>query len=302
MDKKIFNLKSLIGKNVGNYTILRYINSGSFGDVFEARHNKTNRIVALKIPVCTSEKNGQESVIHEYKIYKILSNPEKGVANMKLINYNDQKIIVMDLLGESLEQLLSKYKKFGLKTIICLAIKMLKTMRYIHSHGFIHRDIKPDNFVIGNTNKQDLYCIDYGLAKRFMIDDIHISPKNIHKFCGTARYASISAHESQEQSRKDDLESIGYLLIYLYKGKLPWQGIKHKDKKIKYKLIGECKKKIDIDDLCSGMPKEFVIYLKYIRNLEFDERPHYTALIKMFENLYNSRNYNNNLLEWEIKK
>lgn len=301
MDKKIFNLKSLIGKVIGNYTIIKYINSGSFGDVFEARNNKTKQIFAIKIPVCNSEKNGEASILHEYKIYKILSNPEKGVANMKLINYNEKKIIVMDLLGSSLEQLLSVHKKFGLKTVIYLTIKMLKTIRYIHSYGFIHRDIKPDNFVIGYHDKKEIYCIDYGLAKRFMIDDIHIAPKNIHKFCGTARYASISAHESQEQSRKDDLESIGYLLVYLYKGKLPWQGIKHKDKKTKYKLIGQCKKNIDIDDLCKGMPKEFVIYLKYVRNLEFDERPHYTALVKMFENLYKSRNYNDNLLEWEIK-
>lgn len=301
MDKKIFDLKSLIGKDVGSYRIIKYINSGSFGDVFEARHNKLNYTVALKIPVCNTEKNGQQSILHEYKIYKVLSNPQFGVANMKMINYDNKKVIVMDLLGPSLEQLLLTHKKLGLKTVIYLAIKMLRTMRYIHLNGFIHRDIKPDNFVIGNIDKKELYCIDYGLAKRFMIDDIHIAQKNINKFCGTARYASIAAHESLEQSRKDDLESIGYLLVYLYKGKLPWQGIKHKDKKVKYKLIGECKKKIDVEELCNGMPKEFIIFLKYVKNLEFDERPHYTALIKMFDTLYKSRNYKNDLLEWEIK-
>jgi serine/threonine protein kinase len=299
MDKRILTLKSLIGSDIKKYTITKYINSGSFGDVFEARHNPTGELVALKIPIITSEKNGQMSLLHEYKIYKTISNPEIGIPSMKIIKNGEQKIIVMDLLGESLETLLSKHKKFKLKTIILLAMKMINILRYLHSKGYIHRDIKPDNFVIGhNENQNNLYLIDYGLSKEFIVNGEHVELKNTRKFCGTVRYASIAAHESLEQSRKDDLETIGYILVYLYKGKLPWQNIKFNTKKEKYHAIGEIKKAIDIDEFCSGMPKEFSILLKYSRNLEFDERPHYTALIKMFKKLYESRKYKDEIMEW----
>lgn len=302
MDKRILTLKSLIGTDIKKYTITKYINSGSFGDVFEARHNPTGKLVALKIPIITPEKNGQMSLLHEYKIYKNISDPEYGIPDMKVIKHDDKKIIVMDLLGPSLESLLSTHKKFGLKTVILLAMKMINIMRYLHSQGYIHRDLKPDNFAIGyNEDNSNLYLIDYGLSKQFVTEDEHIPLKNIHKFCGTVRYASIAAHESLEQSRKDDLEAIAYILIYLYKGKLPWQGIKHKDKKMRYQAIGEVKKNMDIDKLCIGMPKEFSIFLKYCKNLDFTERPHYTALIKMFKKLYDSRNYSDNQLEWELR-
>ena len=302
MDKRLLTLKSLIGTDIKKYTITRYISSGSFGDVFEARHNPSGKLVALKIPINNGEKNGQMSLIHEYKVYKTISNPEYGIPNMKVIKNNEDKIIVMDLLGDSLESLLAEYKKFGLKTVVLLAMKMISIMRYLHGKGYIHRDLKPDNFVIGfQEDNNNLYCIDYGLSKQVIIDDEHIPYKNIHKFCGTVRYASIAAHDSLEQSRKDDLEAIGYILVYLYKGKLPWQGIRYKDKKKRYQAIGEIKKNTEIEELCQGMPKEFTIFLKYIRNLDFSERPHYTALIKMFKGLYDSRNYPDDKLEWELR-
>ena len=170
----------------------------------------------------------------------------------------------------------------------------------MHKNKILHRDIKPDNFVVGYENKQDLFCIDFGLAKRFIRKNgDHVPYSENKKFCGTARYASIAAHSHCEQGRKDDLEAIGYILIYLYKGKLPWQGIKHKDKKERYRLIGEKKQAVSEEDLCMNMPKEFVVFLKYARNLDFDEKPHYSALKKMFIKLYESRNYKNDKLEWE---
>lgn len=300
MTKDWTKLREYVGKTVSSYIITRYISSGSFGDVFEAKHKTSNKLVALKIPVKTEEKDGEESIIEESKIYKSLSNPERGIANMKIIKHDDKKIIVMDLLGSSLEKLLETHKKFGLKTIIHLAIEMIDTVKYIHKCGYIHRDIKPDNFVLGYDDPKKLYLIDFGLAKMY-IDKYgnHNEYKNIKKFCGTARYASISAHRYREQSRKDDLESIGYILIYLYKGKLPWQGIKEKDKKTRYKLIGKMKREITEEQLCKNMPKEFLVFLKYVRNLDFDEKPHYTSLINMFKKLYMSRNYTDDLLEWE---
>jgi serine/threonine protein kinase len=298
------HLLDLVGKDINKYCITRYIGSGSFGDVFEAKNKKNQDIVALKIPIKTKERDGLKSLLDEAKVYKRLienseNSREHGIAQMKVTTCKDRKIIVMDLLGESLESLLAKSKKFGIKTVILLAIEMIEIIKYIHTCGYIHRDLKPDNFVLGNE-KRRLFCIDFGLAKKYTKHNgEHVDFRVTNKFCGTARYASIAAHSNQEQSRKDDLESIGYILVYLFKGKLPWQGVKHKDKKERYKLIGDKKEAISDETLCEGMPREFTIFLKYVRNLDFDEKPHYSALKNMFVKLYDSNNYKSNKLEWE---
>lgn len=291
---------SLVGKDINRYTIIRYIASGSFGNVFEARNKRTNEACALKIPIVNETRNSQSSLLDEAKIYKEISNPDRGVAEMKITSSKDVKMIVMDLLGPSLESLLSKHKKFGLKTIISLAIKMLEVIRYVHGCGYIHRDLKPDNFVVGHTNSSKLYCIDFGLAKKYIKrNGEHIPFSDDRKFCGTVRYASIAAHRMCEQSRKDDLEAIGYILVYLFKGKLPWQNIKHKNKQERYRIVGDRKENTSEETLTEGMPKEFLVYLKYVRNLDFEEKPHYSSLIKMFRKLYESRSYRNDKLEWE---
>lgn len=280
-------LKKLVGSDINKYTITKYIGSGSFGDVFEGRDNKTNQLVALKIPVKTEERDGQKAVLDEARVYKYLSCPEKGVCNIKVTTNKDRKIIVMDLLGPSLEAVFAKSDKMNIKEITLIAVKMLRVIKHIHSCGFIHRDIKPDNFATGLEDSKFLYLIDFGLAKRFLKKSgEHIPFTERGKFCGTARYASIAAHKNWEQGRKDDLEALGYIFIYLFNGKLPWQGVKHKDKKERYRLIGEKKESLSEETLCEGMPKEFYVYLKYVRSMDFDERPHYTALINMFQKLH----------------
>ena len=175
---------------------------------------------------------------------------------------------------------------------------MLENIKYIHECGYIHRDIKPDNFVI-NIKKNKLYCIDFGLAKTYLYRKKHVEFRKDHKFCGTVRYASISAHKGYTQSRRDDLEAIGYVLVYLFKASLPWMGIKHEDKKERYRLIMEKKLETSEKDLCEQLPREFLIYFKYIKSLDFEEKPRYNSLIKMFKELYESKKYNNHKFEWE---
>ena len=301
------SLTTLIGTDINSYTITKYISSGSFGDVFSAKHKKTNEEVALKIPIKNDEKNGERWLLEEAKVYNEL-NKEKdsdcGVANMIVLKNKElnKRIIVMDLLGPSLENLLTKFKKFRLKSIILLAIQMIEILRYIHDRGYIHRDIKPDNFVMDNKDSQKLYCIDFGLAKKYVKkNDDHIDFKKGHKFCGTARYASIAAHKGYEQSRKDDLESVGYLLVYLYRGRLPWQNLKHKDKKERYRMIMEKKESISEEELCEQLPREFLVYFKHVKTLDFDEKPRYQALINMFKKLFDFKNYRNTNLEWTGK-
>lgn len=298
----------LVGSIINNkYKVTKYIGSGSFGDVYQVVNKKTNELFALKVPIITDEKNGQRMLLDEAKIYKHLSNPEKGIANVRVTKQNNKKMIVMDLLGPNIEYLYQKYNKFGLQSVIRLAIMMIDILQYIHSNGYIHRDLKPENFVIGSDrgNKTDtskLFCIDFGLAKKFIKKDgTHIDFCEKKKFCGTAKFASIAAHENCEQSRKDDLEAIAYILVYLYKGKLPWQGIKTKDKKKRYQLIYKEKMKYTPEELCKGMPREFIVFLNYIKTLSFDEKPPYSSFKKMFTRLYDRMEYsdNGNQFEWE---
>lgn len=289
------DIKNLIGIKINKYEITKYINSGSFGHVFEAKYISENekKKVALKIPVKTSEKNGQQSLLDELKIYKIISNPEKGVANMKMTTCKDTKIMVMDLLGPSLENLLSKMpnRKFNIEKVVFIAIQLIDIMEYIHNCGYIHRDIKADNFVFDYKNNTKIFCIDFGLAKKF-IDKYknHIPFKTDKKFVGTARYASLAAHNFQEQGRKDDLESIGYLLVYLFNGKLKWQNSKNLkiDKNKKHNAIKLLKNNLSEEEICKGMPKEFSVFLKYVRNMDFDEEPPYSTFKKMFLKLSQS--------------
>lgn len=301
------SLTTLIGTDLNGYTITKYISSGSFGDVFEAVCCKTNESVALKIPIINKEKDGERWLIEEAKIYNALhkqkseENENCGLANIKILSNKtlNKKIMIMDLLGPSLESILCKNKKFTIKSIILITIQLINTMKYIHDRGYIHRDIKPDNFVIDNKNGEKIFCIDFGLAKKYVKrNNDHIPFVKNNKFCGTARYASIAAHKGYTQSRKDDLEAIGYMLVYLFRGKLPWEQIKCKDKKEKYRLILEKKESITEEELCKQLPREFLVYFKYVRNMDFDEVPPYKAFIKMFKKLFDSKNFKNSRLDW----
>merc|ERR1711967_129117 len=142
-----------------------------------------------------------------------------------------------------------------------------------HYKSFIHRDIKPDNFLIGLTfgRKSNLiHCIDFGLAKKYRDPKTHqhIPYRENKNLTGTARYASINTHLGIEQSRRDDLESLGYVLMYFLRGSLPWQGMKAANKKQKYEKIMEKKKSTPLAELCARHPAELKVFLEYARNLQ----------------------------------
>lgn len=179
-------------------------------------------------------------------------------------------------------------------------------MEYIHSKNFIHRDIKPDNFLVGLGKKQWLiYVIDYGLAKRYKdpATKEHIKYRDNKNLTGTARYTSINTHLGVEQSRRDDLEGIGYTLMYFNRGTLPWQGLKAKTKREKYARIRDIKISTTVETLCKGFPEEFATYINYCRKLAFDEDPDYSYVRKLFKDLFVSKGFElDYMYDWVILK
>lgn len=154
--------------------------------------------------------------------------------------------------------------------------------------------LEPDNFLIGKgAHSRFVYMIDFGLSKRYKStrSGLHIPYRENKSLTGTARYASISSHNGIEQSRRDDLESIGHVIIYLCKGKLPWQGLKAKTKHKKYEKIRDTKMRTKIPSLCKGLPRAFAEYLGYVRGLAFVEDPDYTYMRGLFRTLFKEKQY-----------
>lgn len=207
----------------------------------------------------------------------------------------DYNCLVMDLLGPSIEDLFNYCdRKFSLKTVLMLADQMIHRLEFLHCKNFLHRDIKPDNFAMGLKDKSNIvFLLDFGLAKRYrnpdnLIHNIYRENKNL---TGTARYVSLNTHFGAEQSRRDDLESLGYVFFYLLKGSLPWQGLRAKTKEEKYKKIYQCKKTTPIETLCQTLPYEFVTFMKYVRSLAYDERPDYRYVRRLMKIAFQRAGY-----------
>lgn len=290
---------------VGNkYRLGRKIGSGSFGDIYLGTSIATAEEVAIKLE-CVKTKHPQLHI--EAKFYKMMQGGV-GIPTIKWCGTEgDYNVLVMELLGPSLEDLFNFCeRKFSLKTVLLLADQLISRIEYVHSKNFIHRDVKPDNFLMGLSKKGNLvYIIDFGLAKKYRDARTHqhIPYRENKNLTGTARYASINTHLGIEQSRRDDLESLGYVLMYFNLGSLPWQGLKAATKKQKYERISEKKMSTPIEVLCKGFPTEFATYVNYCRSLRFDDKPDYAYLRQLFRNLFHRHGYAYDyIFDWNLLK
>ena len=287
------------------------IGSGSFGQVLYGKHKNTSLEVAVKV---ISSDTSADTIRKEINFSKQLQKITGFPTIYYTCVYDKKNIIVESLLGPSLDKLF-KYcgRKFPLKTVCLIGKEIVKRLENMHEKGILHRDLKPNNLTWGNFNSsynnisnynsinnicnnldiKTIFLIDFGLSCSFLEGGLsykHYKIKTNLSFVGTLRYASLNSHKGIRQSRRDDLESMIYILIYFLKGKLPWQDVKAKQKEERHKLISEIKSKVTIESLCENLPSEFAELLAYVKNLEFDEKPIYSKFYAFFHNLIEKLN------------
>eukprot|EP01065_Artemidia_motanka_P006417 TRINITY_DN13158_c0_g1_i1.p1 TRINITY_DN13158_c0_g1~~TRINITY_DN13158_c0_g1_i1.p1 ORF type:complete len:388 (+),score=34.55 TRINITY_DN13158_c0_g1_i1:94-1257(+) len=300
---------------VGNrFRILEKLGAGSFGDIYRGVNIVTGAHVAIKLePLSTKVPQ----LLPEARLVKFLGRdgplgnpklPSVGVTQLHWYGVEgDFNVMIIDMLGPSLEDLFQyNGRQFHPVAVAALGMQMVSRVEFMHSRHMLHRDIKPDNFLAGIGRKAALiYIIDYGLAKAYR-DPLtleHVPYRFGKSFSGTQRYASVNSHLGVEQSRRDDVEAIGYILAYFLRGNLPWQGLREKNKAKAYqvdaspgarrqdvgareaqerqKRIAEKKTLTSIPSLFKGFPKQFCKYMEYCRGLTFTAKPDYQKLRTM---------------------
>lgn len=269
------------------YQLAKKLASGGFGTVYLAKNIQTNHTIAIKI------ENAKKSNILHYE-FKLLQHLQGLPQIPKIEEYGETKthnFLSMQYLGQSIinYHILCK-KKFGTVTTCLFAIQALQVLENVHGYGIIHRDLKPENFLF-EEKSQRVYLIDFGLSKRYLDDTgMHIPLKAGKKFRGTLRYASLNMHNGLENSRRDDLESLGYVLIYLIKGFLPWQlkGIGNKNRDM---FVMRTKSLIKPTELCEGTHPCFLEYFTRVLSLKFSEKPDYKILQTLFKEVLSTYKY-----------
>ncbi|PWZ25260.1 hypothetical protein Zm00014a_036072 [Zea mays] len=292
----------------GKFKLGKKIGSGSFGELYLGVNIQSGEEVAIKLE---SVKSRHPQLHYESKLYMLLQGGT-GIPHLKWFGVDGEyNVMVIDLLGPSLEDVFNQCnRKFSLKTVLMLADQMITRVEYMHTRGFLHRDIKPDNFLVGLGRKAN----QVGATHDHFTENIccgwvstFISPAIAQAINGYSclRRVMVKLKRSsyQEQSRRDDLESLGYVLMYFLRGSLPWQGLKAGTKKQKYDKISEKKMLTSIEALCKSYPSEFITYFHYCRSLRFEDKPDYSYLKKNFRDLFIREGYQlDYVFDWTVSR
>ena len=266
------------------FSLGKLIHKSDVSLIYEGKNELTQEPVAMKF-----EKNWGKYELLESEAYLLLLLKGLGIPRVisfgKIKNY---KVLVEELLGKTIYLIWSKKinEKNKLNDICLTAIQCINRLEYIHSRNIIHRDIKPFNFVFGRKDPNLIYIIDFGISRKYRSSKTgnHIRYRKLNTINGSMRYMSINCNKGYEQSRRDDLESLGYMLIFLIKKNLPWMKIEKQNLEPKKKFLKICsiKSSIKPEELCSGLPREFCQYIEYCQQLRFEQTPNYNYLRNLF--------------------
>lgn len=273
------------------YRVDRKLGKGGFGQVYVGRRIGAGAgavEVALKFEHKTS-KGCNYGPPYEWQVYNVLG----GSHGVPRVHYKgrqgDWYVMVMDILGPSLWDVWNnKTHTMSAEMVSCIAIEAVSILEKMHSRGYVHGDVKPENFLLGppgTHEEKKLFLVDLGLATRWRDNSsgLHVDyDQRPDVFRGTVRYASVHAHLGRTGSRRDDLESLAYTLIFLLRGRLPWQGYQGENKGF---LV--CKKKMATspENMCILCPAPFRQFIEFVVNLKFDEEPNYAKYISLFDGI-----------------
>ena len=296
--KSFLPLNKLIFKK---FTIEKVISEGIFGEIYLVKNEKDNKYYTMK-----AEKNDSNIKILEQEGYNLFI--LKGLGIPQLVSYGKIKnydILIQELLGKSLNELFIENNfQFSMNDICLISIQLIDRVEWVHSKTLIHRDIKPENFLLGSNNPNIIYLTGFGLCTKYCSSKSgkHIMPGFRGTFSGTIKYSSANAQRGNQLSRRDDLESLGYTILYFMKGGLPWMNLNQNiNEKEAYIKTYSMKKFMPVERLCKGAPSEMQDYFRYIRQLKFKEDPNYDYLRNLFVNLLKKNgieNYQNYCFSW----
>ena len=282
------------------FEIKKKLGKSSTIDIYEGVSLEDNKPVLIKIEPKTSEKLYLETEAYNLYTFKGFGIPEL----IKLGKKNNNLILIESKKGRSLYDLfMENNRKFSLNEICLIGIQCIERLKFIHSKNYIHRNIKPENFVIGLEDPHVIYIQNFYLCEKYRSSKTnqHAKFKYTKEIVGTERYGSVNALRGLRQGRRDDLESLCYMLIYFFLGKLPWQGISADSDTEKHEKLLKEKKSFKIENY-KQIPKDFYTLFNYVKNLKFEEEPKYSLMIKLLQNIRNENQcYSNVNLFW-VKK
>ena len=268
-------------RNVPGYEVGGRIGEGSSGRIYRGRDLKSGEEVAIKV-VDEMDK----TLMAEASFYRKLGGL-KGIPKLRWWGMPRRGVwaLVVDKLSLSLTQINNSYDgNLPRHGIVLIGIQMIERIQDLHTRGILHRDVKPDNFMVGfGDSRNDVFLIDFGLSRSFIDDSHNHYPQQQGlMFSGTPDFASLNVHMGCTPSRRDDLESLCYVLVYFFRGSLPWQGLGGNTNEQIVERVSEKKNSTSINELCEGIPTQIKSMLQYVRNLKYDESPNYDVCYSFF--------------------